>query len=297
MIDLGFGFVEIGSVTPEPQPGNDRPRLFRLKEDEAIINRYGFNSIGINAIKKRLYNIRKKYPNVLLGINLGKNKSSTTANDTINDYVSGTKNLAPFADYLVINISSPNTPGLIRWQYAEGLEQLLSRVIITRDELNLGHKQPPILLKISPDLSLEEVKNIVTVCQNVKIDGIVVSNTTQQRPNYLSSRYSKESGGLSGKPLMKSSTELLGIIYRLTNGNIPLIGVGGISDSKDAYQKIKAGASLIQLYTALIYKGPGIVEKIKKDLETLLLQDGYDSISKAVGRDVIVKKNDKDLFL
>jgi len=289
MQSLGFGFVEVGSITPKPQPGNPKPRVFRLIHDEAIINRYGFNSDGIDIVKNRLHSFR--YPNgkhndwytepntPIVGINLGKNKVTQNA---IDDYVIGVSTLGSYADYLVVNVSSPNTPGLRDLQQQTELTELLSSVIQERNKLK--EHRPPVLVKISPDITEQQKKDIAKVARNVGVDGIIVSNTTISRPDSLARPATKEEGGLSGKPLQNKSTRLLAEMFCLLDDrSIPLIGVGGISNGQDAYDKIKAGASLVQLYTAMVYKGPGVVGEIKKELAELLKKDGYASVSEAVG--------------
>ncbi|KAK7113860.1 dihydroorotate dehydrogenase (quinone), mitochondrial-like isoform X2 [Littorina saxatilis] len=287
LLKIGFGFVEIGSVTPAPQPGNDKPRVFRLVDDEAIINRYGFNSDGHEEVFKRLRH-RETEPKVsergMMGVNLGKNKLSGHA---VADYVAGVKVFGKVADYLVINVSSPNTPGLRQLQGRQQLEELLDQVVAERNKLRVEHK-PPLLVKIAPDLSDEDKADIAAAVIREKggVDGLIVTNTTVERPNSLQSKQREETGGLSGKPLKDLATNTVRDMYKLTNGKVPIIGVGGISSGQDAYDKIKAGASLVQLYTALIYKGPPLVSKIKRELDQLLREDGYKSISEAVGADV-----------
>ncbi|XP_044261992.1 dihydroorotate dehydrogenase (quinone), mitochondrial isoform X2 [Tribolium madens] len=283
--DIGFGFIEVGSVTPEPQSGNDKPRLFRLSEDFAVINRYGFNSDGHQTVLQRLVNLRQaKKCDSIIGVNLGKNKTST---DAINDYVIGIKKLGPVADYLVINVSSPNTPGLRTMQDKNVLKSLLKSAKDTRDSLPDGSR-PPLLLKLAPDLSYSELKDIANVVRQkeTKIDGLIICNTTIERPQFLHNDNRTETGGLSGKPLKDSSTKLIAEMYKLTRGEIPIIGVGGVFTGRDAYEKITAGASVVQLYTSLVYEGPPVVAKIKRELAQLLADDGYMSISEAVGSNV-----------
>ncbi|KAK6982015.1 dihydroorotate dehydrogenase (quinone) mitochondrial-like isoform X3 [Biomphalaria glabrata] len=271
LFKMGFGFVEVGSVTPEPQPGNPKPRVFRLTEDKAVINRYGFNSEGHEAVYNRLYarNVEQTpTDNGVLGVNLGKNKQTENA---VEDYVKGVKKFGPIADYLVINVSSPNTPGLRDMQRQEELSRLLEKVVEERDKLTFNPK-PPLLIKIAPDLSEEEKRDIADVITRPKshVDGLIVSNTTVARPDSLVSKNKEEVGGLSGAPLKDKSLETIRDMYRLTNGQVPIVGVGGISNGQDAYSKVKAGASLIQLYTALIYQGPPVISKIKRELDDLL---------------------------
>ncbi|CAH0553774.1 unnamed protein product [Brassicogethes aeneus] len=281
--DLGFGFVEIGSVTPVPQPGNEKPRVFRLLEDKAVINRYGFNNDGHDAVYERIKNIKSSGFDGILGVNLGKNKTST---DAINDYVQGIKKFGPVADYLVINVSSPNTPGLRSLQSKESLRELFCALVETRNGLE---EKPPLLLKLAPDLSFQERKDVAEVIQKpeCKVDGLIISNTTIERPSSLINVSDKnETGGLSGKPLKQVSTEMIRDMARLTHRSVPIIGVGGISTGQDAYEKIKAGASVVQIYTSLVYEGPPIVDKIKKELVLLLKKDGFKSINEAVGTNV-----------
>lgn len=274
MLDQGFGFVEIGSVTPEPQPGNPKPRLFRLYSDRAVINRMGFNNEGAAVVAARL---RRRARKGVLGANLGKNKY---APDAAEDYVKGVKALGPYADYLVVNVSSPNTPGLRALQGRDPLQKLLVAVQGARDEFAPG---VPVLLKVSPDLTDEDKADISAVVMALGLEGMIVSNTTIDRPVGLNSYDQSEIGGLSGPPLMASSTKVLADFYRLTGGKIPLIGVGGIMSGKDAYEKILNGASLVQLYSALVYHGPGLVQEIKEDLERRLRLDGFANVSDAVG--------------
>ncbi|CAG9835937.1 unnamed protein product [Diabrotica balteata] len=280
--DIGFGFVEIGSVTPNPQPGNEKPRVFRLPEDSAVINRYGFNSEGHDTVLQRIQLIRSSKENVIIGVNLGKNK---TSDDAVGDYVKGIEKFGPFCDYLVINISSPNTPGLRSMQNKDVLKALLSSTIAARNNLKMDNR-PPLLLKLAPDLNTEEKKDIAEVLKQTgcRVDGLIISNTTIDRPDYLLSTNKKETGGLSGKPLKEKSTEMIKEMKRLTN--LPIIGVGGICTGADAYEKIKAGANLVQIYTSMVYEGPEIVNQIKKDLEKLVNADGFNNITEAVGKSV-----------
>ncbi|XP_066150471.1 dihydroorotate dehydrogenase (quinone), mitochondrial [Euwallacea fornicatus] len=279
--DIGFGFVEIGSVTPLPQSGNDKPRVFRLVEDRAVINRYGFNSQGHEEVLQRVKNIKcNPEAPVIVGVNLGKNKTSDNA---VKDYVEGIEKFGVIADYLVINISSPNTPNLRALQNKENLETLLKAVVEAKNRL--GEPKPPLLLKLAPDLNYEEKKDIAEIIKrkDCKVDGLIVCNTTVERP-MLISQHKNEQGGLSGVPLKNTSTQMIKDMSRLTNG-ILIIGVGGVSSGKDAYEKIKAGASLIQIYSALIYDGPPLVAQIKKELADLVAKDGFNNISEAIGKD------------
>jgi dihydroorotate dehydrogenase len=276
LLRLGFGFVEIGTVTPRPQHGNPKPRVFRLETDGALINRLGFNSDGLDELIARLG--RRDRVGVV-GINLGKNRDST---DAVADYVEGVTRSAPLADYLVVNISSPNTPGLRDLQGRGALEELLCGVLAARQ--NSGSR-PPLLVKIAPDLAPADRMDIAEVAVASGIDGIVVSNTTVARSPGLRSEAAHETGGLSGRPLFALSTALLGEMYRLTEGRLPLIGVGGVASAADAYAKIRAGASLVQLYTALVFTGPALLRQIKTGLADFLRQNGFASVADAVGAD------------
>ncbi|XP_013394866.1 dihydroorotate dehydrogenase (quinone), mitochondrial [Lingula anatina] len=357
---MGFGFVEVGSVTPKPQDGNPKPRVFRLKEDRAVINRYGFNSHGHDQVYNRLKIWREseedrllintaetnavtevksegsdvnytetenkdkiaesddrvkhyleppgwpdernflnenffalwlpkfertppKGPRRILGINLGKNKESENA---VTDYVEGVHKFGQVADYLVINISSPNTPGLRDLQGKQQLQELIDNVLEARNQLQCKRK-PPLLVKIAPDLTEQDKIEIAAVLArpNKSVDGLIISNTTVSRPPSLQSKSKDETGGLSGAPLKELSTQTLRDMYKLTQGRLPIIGVGGVASGEDAYEKIKAGASLVQLYTALSYEGPPIVDRIRRELDELLEKDGYSSVTEAVGFD------------
>ncbi|XP_034935975.1 dihydroorotate dehydrogenase (quinone), mitochondrial [Chelonus insularis] len=280
LIKSGFGFVEIGSVTPIPQVGNPKPRVFRLSEDKAVINRYGFNSDGHEIVRSRIAML-KQDPNFhgIVGVNLGKNKTST---DPVNDYVEGLKKFNDIADYLVINVSSPNTEGLRDLQAKKHLEVLLTEVNTVRNSIN---SKVPLLLKLAPDLTQTEKKDIVDVIQKkkCKVDGLILSNTTIKREN-LKDPYKNEKGGLSGAPLTDLSTSFIADMFKLTEGKIPIIGVGGIFSGQDAFDKINAGASLIQIYTSYTYHGPPVVQKIKRELNDLLESNGYSSVADAVGK-------------
>jgi dihydroorotate dehydrogenase len=276
LLRLGFGFVETGTITPRPQPGNPKPRLFRLYEDGAVINRMGFNSLGLEPTLARL---RARRRSGIVGVNLGKNRDSE---DAAADYLEGVRRVATLADYFVINISSPNTPGLRDLQRGDILGDLLRRLLAARDDAAPG---TPLLVKIAPDLLPEERTDIAAVAGPSGIDGLIVANTTVARPPGLKSAVASEQGGLSGRPLFAPSTALLGEIYRLTQGKIPLIGVGGVASAADAYAKIRAGASLVQLYTALVFEGPALIGRIKRGLDELLRRDGFASIAEAVGAD------------
>jgi dihydroorotate dehydrogenase len=274
MLARGFGFVEIGTVTPRPQPGNRKPRLFRLDEDRAVINRMGFNSGGVEPVADRLS--RRKRAGIV-GVNLGKNRDS---DDAAADYEEGIRRTAHLADYLVVNISSPNTPGLRDLQARALLDSLLRRLVDARAAVD---GRIPLLLKIAPDLTTEERCDIAETALTTGIDGLIVANTTVARPAGLRSPHAGETGGLSGRPLFAASTALLADMYRLTEGKLPLIGVGGIADAADAYAKIRAGASLVQLYTALIFEGPALVPRIKSGLAELLRRDRFSSLGQAIG--------------
>lgn len=270
MLQLGFGFVEVGAVTPKPQPGNPSPRVFRLRHDRAVINRYGFNNDGLETITARLA-ARKR--NGIVGINLGANKDS---DDRTEDYVIGLKMLEPHVDFCTVNISSPNTPGLRALQGKGPLLDLLMRVQDAR-------KSVPVFLKIAPDLTDEDKADIAAAATEAKIDALIISNTTLARPNWLDPKYANETGGLSGAPLFQPSTEVLQDFARTLKGALPLIGVGGVFSGRDAYRKILGGASLVQLYTAMIYEGPGLPAQILRDLEELLKADGFNNVQEAVG--------------
>ncbi|AWK87638.1 quinone-dependent dihydroorotate dehydrogenase [Azospirillum thermophilum] len=283
MLRMGFGFVEAGSVTPRPQPGNPRPRLFRLVEQEAVINRMGFNNEGLEPFAARLAARRadpRRRPGIV-GANLGKNKDTVEAAD---DYVLGVRRLAPLADYLVVNVSSPNTPGLRALQGRDPLRTLLGRVLDARGECRL-ERVPPLFLKIAPDLTDEDKADIAAVALESGIDGLIVSNTTITRPPEIPEPVRNEAGGLSGRPLFGPSTAVLKEMYALTGGRLPLVGVGGVSSGADAYAKIRAGASLVQFYSALVYGGPGLVQRMKTELAGLLRRDGFASVAEAVGAD------------
>ncbi len=259
---LGFGFIEIGTVTPKGQPGNPQPRLFRLPQDSGLINRMGFNNEGVEACVERL---KKRKSNILVGGNIGKNK--ITPNDqAFDDYLISFKALYPYVDYFVVNVSSPNTPNLRELQEKEPLKQLLLGLM---NENKQQEKVKPILLKIAPDLTNEQLDDIVDIVQESGIDGIIATNTTISRADLKTSTHQVESigaGGLSGKPVRERSTEVIAYIHQKSVGKIPIIGVGGIFTAQDAIDKIEAGAKLVQVYTGFIYEGPGIVKKINKSL-------------------------------
>eukprot|EP00586_Coscinodiscus_wailesii_P016858 CAMPEP_0172505170 /NCGR_PEP_ID=MMETSP1066-20121228/184151_1 /TAXON_ID=671091 /ORGANISM="Coscinodiscus wailesii, Strain CCMP2513" /LENGTH=464 /DNA_ID=CAMNT_0013281667 /DNA_START=56 /DNA_END=1450 /DNA_ORIENTATION=+ len=318
LFDVGFGFVEIGSVTPLPQPGNPSPRMFRLLEDRGVINRYGFNSVGVDEVERNLKDFRHglsvpakdsieddvdnsnvvlsslkhvlqlfknkitkvvNEPQGLVGINLGKNK---TSEDDVADYVKGIKQLGPYADYIVINISSPNTPNLRSLQKSEPLHRLLTAAARQRDELP---QKIPLLVKIAPDLTDDDIADIARAVTDCGIDGIVVCNTTVSRPASLVSRNRDEGGGLSGEPLRALSTEIISKMYRLTDGTVPIVGVGGVGCGHDVYEKLKAGASLVQVYSMMVYEGPGVVSRIRHELSEIMLENGIRSVEDVVGLD------------
>jgi dihydroorotate dehydrogenase len=302
LLQMGFGFVEIGSVCLRPQPGNPSPHMFRLIEDEGIINRYGFNSLGADTVEEHLQEFRKSQQPAeqneftlwdqiytyfwpgrqsllasgLVGINLGKNKSSETPTE---DYQKLICQLGPYADYLVINVSSPNTPGLRDLQSTSSLEGLVAGCQAACRQLD---NPKPLLVKLSPDLTTDELEEIGALLLKLKIDGIILTNTTTSRPSGLVSLNKKETGGLSGKPLKNRSTECIHLLYQFTNGQIPIIGVGGVQNGHDAYEKIKAGASLVQVYSGMIYEGPGIVSKIRDELAELMIQNGQRNLQEEV---------------
>jgi len=276
LLSLGFGFVELGGVVPKPQPGNPRPRVFRLRSDEAIINRFGLNSHGLEAARVRLL-ARKGRPGVV-GVNIGANKDS---GDRIGDYAACVATLSGLVDFLTVNVSSPNTPGLRDLQGEAFLDDLLARVGEAR-----GESRTTIVLKIAPDISLDALDAIVATALRRGVDALTVSNTTVSRPASLrDAALAREAGGLSGKPLFAPSTRLLAETYLRIEGRMPLIGVGGVDSAEAAWAKIRAGASLIQLYTALVYKGPGLIAGIKRGLIRFLEAERLASITEAVGRD------------
>ena len=271
LLGLGFGFVEVGSITPRPQAGNPRPRLFRLAEDRAVINRMGFNNGGAVAAVTRLAARERRG---VLGINIGANKDSA---DRIADYAQMTRVMAPLASYLAVNISSPNTPGLRALQDEGALTALLDAVLEVR-----GSEGPPVFLKVAPDLEASDVDAIARIAIDKKLGALIVSNTTISRPA-LRSRHAGESGGLSGAPLKDLALARLRDFRRATGGALPLVGAGGISSAEDAWQRIRAGASLVQLYSAMVYEGPGIARRIARGLEGLMRRDGFASVAEAVG--------------
>lgn len=278
VLALGFGFAEAGTLTPKPQAGNPRPRVFRLLRDEGVINRLGFNNEGFHAAVARL---SRRTPYGILGINVGANKDSQ---DRIADYVSGVETFSPYATYLTINVSSPNTPGLRDLQSAEALNELIKRVLEARERAaQKGDGRKPILLKIAPDVTLAELDDIVEIAKQRAIDGMIVSNTTVTRPASLRESSAKEQGGLSGKPLFDLSTRMLAETYLRAERAFPIIGVGGVDSAEAAWKKIRAGATLVQLYTGMVYKGFGIAREIKQGLSAMLDRGKHRSIQDLVG--------------
>ena len=283
ILALGFGFVEAGTVTPQPQPGNPRPRLFRLDEDEAVINRFGFNSRGLGPFVERLRQWRARGAAGIVGANVGKNRETQ---DAAADYVAGIEAVCGSADYLVCNVSSPNTPGLRSLQARAPIADLLQRALDARQRCaQNAARPPPLLAKVGPDLDEVQMRDIAEVALASGVDGLIVGNTTVTRPEGLHSRHAGETGGLSGRPLLSPSTACLAQMYRLTAGRLPIIGCGGIASGAGAYAKIRAGASLVQLYSALVFQGPGLIAEIKRDLVHLLRADGFSSVSDAIGAD------------
>ncbi len=294
---LGFGFVEVGTVTPAPQPGNPKPRLFRLTENDALINRLGFNSRGSAHVRAELMRAGRAEGGAtggagggldgglgsgLLGANIGKNRDST---DAAGDYAAGAGALAGLVDYLVVNVSSPNTEGLRALQERDALDELLVPVIEACRPADGAAHPTPLLVKLSPDLDEAQMEDVAEICMHRRVDGLIVANTTLSRPGSLRGRHRDETGGFSGPQLAPRATDCLSRLYRLTGGAVPLVSCGGVCSGKDAYARIRAGASLVQLYTALVYQGPGLVERIKRDLAAYLHRDGFGSLGEAVGVD------------
>lgn len=277
MLGLGFGFVEVGTLTPFPQAGNPRPRLFRLAEDKAVINRMGFNNGGQAAAHERL--LRRNARPGVVGVNIGANKDAV---DRIADYANGVTVMAGVARYLTVNISSPNTPGLRALQDRGALDELLAAVMAARATAVTGGAAPPVFLKVAPDLEPADIDDIAEITAAHKLDGLIVSNTTISRPP-LASRHASETGGLSGAPLKDLAQARLADFRKATGGATPLIAAGGIADAADAYARIRAGASLVQLYSALVYRGPGLAQRINAGLAKLLERDGFATVGEAVG--------------
>ncbi len=283
MFSFGFGFVEVGTITPLPQQGNPKPRVFRLENDNAIINSLGFNNKGAKKVKKNISKLRKSLSeNRIIGVNLGKNKNTI---NSIDDYLIGMEQLGNIASYITINISSPNTQGLRDLQLKGNIENLIKQIVLKREQIESINKKP-ILIKISPDLNDDQLRDIALISLANNIDGLILTNTTTNRSNKLLSTNKNKKGGLSGKPLFEISNNILRKMYNLTNGQITLIGVGGISNGSDCYEKLKSGASLVQLYSSLTYSGPLLISKIKKELIDLIKTDGYKNISEIVGKSV-----------
>jgi dihydroorotate dehydrogenase len=279
LIGMGLGHVEVGTVTPRPQSGNPRPRLFRLVRDRALINRLGFNNAGHAAALARL---RRRARHGIVGVNVGANRDSA---DRVADYVAGVRAFCAVADYLTINISSPNTPGLRDLQAPAALDELLARVLDARAALvSSGAPRRPIVVKLAPDIAEADLEDIVGVLVRRGIDGIAVSNTTLSRDGLAETALAREAGGLSGRPLLQRSTAMLARVYLLTGGRMPLIGIGGIDSGAAAVAKLEAGATLLQLYTGLVYEGPGLIARIKTDLVDYARREGLARIGDAAGR-------------
>ena len=283
MLSLGFGFVEVGTLTPKPQPGNPKPRIFRLPGDGGVINRLGFNNEGHAAAKARL---ARRRPRGILGINVGANKDTA---DRAADYAAGIAAFAPYASYFTVNVSSPNTPGLRDLQQAAALDDLLGRVMEARAAA--GGPPRPVLLKIAPDLSLPELDDVIAVARRRGIDGLIVGNTTISRPASLTDRQASETGGLSGRPLFPLATRILAEAYLRAEGVFPLVAAGGIDSAEAAWTKIRAGATLVQLYTALVYAGPGLITEIKRGLASRLKSERA-TLASAIGRDAAALAKD-----
>ncbi len=271
---FGFGFIEVGTITPKQQYGNPKPRVFRLESDRALINRLGFNNDGLEKVSNRL---RNNSPNGFLGINIGPNKDSK---NRIDDYLKCIDEISMFADYITINISSPNTPGLRDFHDKNTLQNLLNNI----DQFTKKNKiQKPLALKVSPDIAESEISYIIDSIKKFNISGVIISNTTDKNRENLTGSYRSEEGGLSGEPLGKISNDLIKKFYKETKGDITIIGVGGINSGMTAYEKLKSGASLLQLYTGMIYEGPGIVKKIKSELIDILEKEKIKNVSEIVG--------------
>ena len=273
---IGFGFAEIGTLTPLPQPGNPTPRVFRLTAERALINRLGFNNRGQMDALARLENWREKSPQARpVGVNIGANKEAA---DRIADYDIGAQRFAALADYLTVNISSPNTPGLRDLQSGEAAGEIMRRVRAAAPDI-------PVLVKIAPDMSHDDAIGLAELARAENIDGLIISNTTLARDGVASSRHKDEAGGVSGAPVFDMATDMLRAAYRASGGKLTLIGVGGVSSAAAAYAKIRAGASLVQLYTGLVYEGPGLVTRMKSELAQMLRADGFSNIAEAIGAD------------
>lgn len=284
VLSMGVGFMEAGSVTPRPQFGNPKPRVFREPNSHSVINRMGMSNDGMNAFWRRYKAFRDQGRNKdgIIGINIAKNKDTEDPNA---DYLDLIDRFAPHADYLTVNVSSPNTPGLRNLQQREFLLPMLQALLARRALVCGAERQPPLLVKLAPDLSEAECIDIAQTVMEAGIDGLVLSNTTLDRPETLPDDFRKETGGLSGPYVREKSTNIIRRFYRLTGGRLPIIGVGGIASGADAYAKIKAGACLVQLYTALVFHGPALIGRIKNDLLTCLERDGFRHVSEAIGAD------------
>ena len=282
---LGFGFIEVGTVTSEPQPGNQRPRIFRLPRDRALVNRLGFNNFGAAQLAE---NIKRRRPDCVLGVNIG-NSRSVPISDAVGDYLKSFDTIYEVADYIAINVSSPNTPNLRDLQRPEMLADLLQHLQRRNEELARRfslRERRPLLLKIAPDLTESQIESIVEVAKSANIAGIIATNTTISRDGLQTPRAEVEAsgeGGLSGMPLQNRSNEIIAQIYRLTGGSLPIVGVGGVFTAEDAWEKIGAGASLIQLYTGLIYEGPTVARRINEGLAAIMKREGFNSLDEAVG--------------
>jgi dihydroorotate dehydrogenase len=288
---FGFGFVEVGTVTAQPQQGNPQPRVFRLAQDSAIINRLGFNSEGSEAVAQRLSKLwsRSQSMTVPLGVNIGKTKVVTGEDAIIEDYCTSFRRLAPYADYVAINVSSPNTPGLRLLQAREPLTALVQALKLQSEELfaakaskNSTGQPVPLFIKISPDMSDEDMADVVEVALENGLSGVIATNTTLARQGVTS----EQDGGLSGRPLRKRANEVMRFLYRVSEGKLPLIGVGGIESAEAAYERIRSGASLVQLYTGMVFEGPYLAKQINVGLMKLLAKDGCSSVAEVVGVDV-----------
>ena len=281
LIGLGFGFVEVGTVTPLAQPGNPKPRMFRLVADEGVINRLGFNNAGHAAMRARLEARRGR--GGIVGVNIGANKDST---DRIADYVTGVKAFADLASYFTVNVSSPNTPGLRDLQAKDQLLDLMGRVLAARDEIAATGRRVPVLLKIAPDLAEEGFADVAEVALSSGVDGLIVSNTTLDRSNLREAGLAREAGGLSGKPLFHRSTVVLARMRKLVGPALPIVGVGGIHSGETAWEKIRAGATLIQVYSSLVYEGPMLVGRILDHLAERMAREGFTHLSQVTGTGV-----------
>lgn len=280
VLAMGFAFAEIGGITPRPQSGNPYPRLFRLPEDRAVINRMGLNNDGMTALARRLAKARRRTG--LVGINLA---SNTDSPDPAADFETLVETFSPIADFLTVDISCPNTSNGCLFLRPNHLAELLGRVMSCRDAACAQVIKTPVLVKLSPDSNDEEIKALVRVCVTASVDGLIATNTSTKRSLELAGVHRREAGGLSGRPLFQRSTEVLRLAYQASDGRMPLIGVGGVASGADAYAKVRAGASLVQLYTALVYEKPDLPRRIYSDLARLLQGDGYSNVSEAVGAD------------